>query len=849
MEENRQKIEIFRISHILILVIYTVFSFVLMGESLLLSWELWVMPLIVVGVGTSWWMHIYQSLHERARLWVYAVLWMTEFFFYGVHITSMFDMSVIMAGIMMIFGMTGIINLVTFAQVTFFITYSYDIFVLLNSDTNWDTVLVTRCLLHAFAILIVGYFIRVILHEWEAATEVADEKIEELKQATHRMDDFLVNVSHEIRTPVNAVIGLTSVMLEKKDMDVEDEKGLTAVNAAGHRIAEQIGDILDYTEIDMEKLVVTNETYMISSLLNDLVTDITNSYESDLELIIDVDARIPRALSGDSVKIKKVMRHLIINGLKFTRTGGVYVHVYSQKRAYGINLCIEVRDTGVGMDKTEIDHVFEHFYQSDSGRSRSISGLGLGSSIVYGFVREMGGFLMIDSEIDQGTSVTISIPQYVVDETSCMSLSDAKALCIASLLRYRTVDDPQIRDFYNGMILNLTGGLNLPFYQAESMDNLRDLLKKYKLTHIFIGADEYTAEPSFFERIARDSLVVVVADKNFAPRENTNVFILRKPFYCFPVIKILEMDLEKGQPEKDHKHMITPWIHALVVDDEPMNLIVAEGIFKRYCMDVTVANSGMEAISLCKVHPYDIVFMDHMMPEMDGIEAMRRIKALRPTAIEKKETIFIALTANVISSARDMFMSEGFDGFVAKPIDIIELERVLKRLLPKNAIQYIDQKLMNNFSKPSQKGTGTVSKTKAPEKKPVVEKKPAPSADPDGFDVLRKAGINVDEGISYSQNDPGFYDIILREYGTKAAEKKKELDGFYEAADWENYTIRIHALKSTSKMIGAMDLFETAMALEAASKEKDEDKLKGHADCMKRYDEVSTAILDYLKDK
>jgi CheY-like chemotaxis protein len=139
------------------------------------------------------------------------------------------------------------------------------------------------------------------------------------------------------------------------------------------------------------------------------------------------------------------------------------------------------------------------------------------------------------------------------------------------------------------------------------------------------------------------------------------------------------------------------------VDDEPMNLIVAEGIFKKYCMDVTVCNSGMEAISLCKVHPYDIVFMDHMMPEMDGIEAMRKIKALRPGTGGKKETLFIALTANVISSARDMFLSEGFDGFVAKPIEIIELERVLKRLLPASAIQYVDEDILTRNNKQTER--------------------------------------------------------------------------------------------------------------------------------------------------
>ncbi len=832
MDDNRQKIEIFKISHILILAIYTVFSIVLIGESILLSWELWVIPLVIASVIASWWMHVARVISEKARLWFYAILWMTEFFFYGIHTTGPYDMSVIMAGIMMIFGMTGILNLVTYAQIVYYITLSYNLFNMIKEGTDWDAVTVTRLLVHVASILLIGYFVRVIVHEWEAANTVADEKIQDLQRSTQRMDNFLVNVSHEIRTPVNAVIGLTSVIMEGNNFDEEGKKNLSAVNAAGHRISEQIGDILDYTEIDMEKLVVTNETYMMSSLLNDLVTDLNNTQHTELELIIDVDAKLPRALSGDMIKIKKIMRHLIINGLKFTKYGGVYVHIYPQKRSYGINLCIEVRDTGTGMDKDEIEHVFESFYQSDSGRSRSVSGLGLGTSIVYGFVREMGGFLTIESQKDHGTTVSVSIPQYVVDETGCMTLSDTRSYCIASLLRYRAIPDPQIRSFYNDMVINLAGGLNLPFYQAESTDNLRDLLKKYKLTHLFIGAEEYMTEPSFYEKLAVDTSVVVVADQSFVPRDNSKVIIIRKPFYCFPVIKVLETSRQVIMEEKDKRRMITPWLHVLVVDDEPMNLIVAEGIFKKYCMDVTVANSGLEAISLCKVHPYDIVFMDHMMPEMDGIEAMRRIKALRPNTLEKKETLFVALTANVISSARDMFLAEGFDGFVAKPIDIIEFERVLKRLLPKSAIQYVDEEVINTAS----------NKAKTVE----VKEEKKPKENPDGMDPLRLAGLNVETGIEYSQNDQGFYELLLKEYGTKAAEKKKELCDFYEAKDWENYTIRIHALKSTSKMIGANDIFEMALALEQASKEKDEEKLLDHDKCMKRYEEVSTAILEYL---
>ena len=835
MEEKKQQSDIFRISHILILVIYTLFSAVLIAESAILGWETWPILLIIIAIGTSWWMHISHALNDHARLWFYAVMMMAEFFFYGIHTSSLFDMSVIMAGIMMIYGMTGLVHLVTFAQLTYFLTFFYDIFQLSRSGViRWEPIYVTRTLVHAVVIIIIGYIVRLILREWENANRLADDKIAGLRDATHRMDDFLVNVSHEIRTPVNAVIGLTSVMLDDPKVETKDKRELSAVNAAGHRIAEQIGDILDYTEIDMDKLMVTNETYMMSSILNDLVTDLSNTQQTELELIIDVDPNLPKSLSGDAVKIKKILRHLIVNGIKFTKSGGVYVHIYPQRREYGINLCIEVRDTGDGIEESEIEHIFENFYQTDSGRARTTSGLGLGTSIVYGFVQEMGGFLTIDSHYGSGTSVSVSIPQRVIEDAGCMSIDNRSSLCIASLLRYRSFVDPQIREFYNELIMHLTDGLNLPFYQAESMDNLRDLVKKYNLTHVFIGAEEYMAEPSFYENIGRNTLVVVVADDSFVPRSGSKVHIMKKPFYCFPVIKVLESDTATTGEDGGNLIMTCPGLRALVVDDEPMNLIVAEGIFKKYGMDVTVTGSGMDAITLCKANTYDIIFMDHMMPVMDGIEAMRRIRALKNHDSEKRDTLYIALTANVISSARNMFLSEGFDGFVAKPIETIELERVLKRLLPKTAITYTPVDRI----KKAEKKPETVQTLQSAEKYDTGKNK---------LMLLSEAGLDTSSGLSYCQNDPVFYDTILKEYGTKAKDKIAELEGFYDAADWENYTIRIHALKSTSKMIGADLVSAMAKELEAAAKAGDAATInEGHRACMDSYTKLSQAILTCL---
>ena len=149
-----------------------------------------------------------------------------------------------------------------------------------------------------------------------------------------------------------------------------------------------------------------------------------DSVKTDVELIIDVDPRIPSTMRSDVAKLKKIIRHLIDNALKYTDEGGVYVHFTPEEREYGINLLIEVTDTGIGMTDVELEKVFERFYQADSGRARAANGLGLGLSIVKGFTRSLNGFLKIDSEPQVGTTVRVSIPQKVVGNEYCMSIQD-----------------------------------------------------------------------------------------------------------------------------------------------------------------------------------------------------------------------------------------------------------------------------------------------------------------------------------------------------------------------------------------------------------------------------------------
>ena len=182
-----------------------------------------------------------------------------------------------------------------------------------------------------------------------------------------------------------------------------------------------------------------------------------------------------------------------------------------------------------------------------------------------------------------------------------------------------------------------------------------------------------------------DIIVAVSAYTGFKANPGSCVIVMPKPLYAYPVIKVLNEGRNVGDLSKS-EHGAKPvfrGVRALVVDDEPMNLVVATGLFKEYEMIIDTAGSGKESIAKFKENDYDVIFMDHMMPEMDGVEAM---KLLKKTAEEMdKSVVIIALTANAVSGAREMFIREGFNGFIAKPINIADFERVMLRELPEFA--------------------------------------------------------------------------------------------------------------------------------------------------------------------
>ena len=429
--------------------------------------------------------------------------------------------------------------------------------------------------------------------------------------------------------------------------------------------------------------------------------------------------------------------------------------------------------------------------------------------------------MQVDSNLNDGTTVTVSIPQAVADAAPGMVLENRASLSLACYVRPEKYEIPKVREYYNEMISHLVTGLDVPLHRVSDLEELKKLVSVYRLTHLFAGREEYEESRQFLDSLDQDVEIIVVADERFALPDSGRVKLLNKPFYSFMIASVLNAEASGDTEILKEKRMLCPGVKVLVVDDEPMNRRVAEEIFKGYQMQVQTAESGRMAIDLCEREDFDLVFLDHMMPEMDGIETLKRLRKIHTDS--GRGLTVIAFTANAVSGAREMFLKEGFDEFVSKPIEYSEMEHVLRKVLPKSAIIWVDENIEN-----IEKGDKNFEKDSRHE---VVQ-------------------INTKSALAYCKNDMNFYQELLHKFVVDADKKKSEIDHYLKREDYDNYRIVIHALKSTAKMIGADALSELAQELEAAVQNKDIGYVREHhEEMLLEYSRVVDRISETMDDK
>ncbi|MBR1522913.1 MAG: HAMP domain-containing histidine kinase, partial [Lachnospiraceae bacterium] len=560
--------------HIMLVSLVSVMFIGLIEKILRSGWEKWMLFPAVGGLIAMWVIHIGQFFEVRHREIYYVVLAAVGGLLFSVHADSLFDVTLVMGIIMLMFSLLDSVFLINLYAIEYLLLIIMQFTVISDADDllhNPDSI--SRMIFHMIVFILMYVVCRIWIGYKKELNGAIGER-DELKRKTDQdMEDFLSNISHELRTPVNVVNGMSGLILKK-----ENRQDVEAIREAGIRLSLQIEDVQDYTEIKRGQVVIEKDKYMIISLINDVVTNLKlRTRQDDLEYIVDLDPGVPNMLEGDIRKIHKIIRHIVDNAVKFTARGGIYIGIRSDQKEYGANLIIEIADTGAGMTRKVQESASKGFYQANKKRNRSTGGIGLGLNIVYGFTHAMGGFVKITSAVGKGTKVRIVIPQSVIDPTPCLKVDHSRVGDVLFYVLNEKYKVPAVREFYRDMAMHIARGLKVNLYAASGRDEVEKSLEEMNVTHIFMGVEEYDQMPEYFDDLAGIGIkVVVCAPDGFEVHRNSACIVMPKPLYGFPVVKVLNglAGSEGVTSEDDRAKPVFEGIRALIVDDDPMNLVV-----------------------------------------------------------------------------------------------------------------------------------------------------------------------------------------------------------------------------------------------------------------------------------
>ena len=533
-----------------------------------------------------------------------------------------------------------------------------------------------------------------------------------LETANNAKSDFLARMSHEMRTPLNAVIGLSGLVLEMDCLDEEAEKNLEKVYNAGATLLNIVNDILDISKIEAGKFELIPGEYDIPSLINDTITQ--NSIrigEKPIEFTLVIDAGMPTRLYGDDLRIKQILSNLLSNAFKYTREGQVEFGIKCEcgKESDDVWVTAWVKDTGKGIRPEYIDQLFSNYSQMDAKANHYIEGTGLGLAITKKMVEAMDGMISVESVYGKGSVFTVSFKQKFVTATPIG-------------------------------------------------DTVAENLRSFKYTD------------------------------------------------------------NKRKNESQFAYIKLPNAKVLVVDDIQTNLDVSKGLMKPYGMHIDCVTSGQDAVDAIRFEKikYDAVFMDHMMPEMDGVEALQHIRQI-DTDYARNVPI-IALTANAIIGNEKMLLEKGFQAFLSKPVQLKQLDVVIKHWV-RDASPHASISAPPDGAPWLQDAAATTEAEAAAASSDAAATAAAAAADA-AADAIEIPGIDADYGLSLYAGMRETYLPILRSY---AENMPAVVDALRRVTNdsLHDYAIKVHGLKGSSAGIGAEGIRERAYALEMLSKSGD----------------------------
>ncbi len=518
--------------------------------------------------------------------------------------------------------------------------------------------------------------------------------------------EFLAKMSHEIRTPMNGIVGMADALAEQP-LTKEQLELVNVIKKSADLLLSILNDILDLSKIEAGKMVLEEIPFQLRSEMK-LVYNLFKVPATDkkLELKFDIADDIPDHLIGDPFRLRQILNNLLNNAIKFTNEGKIHVSV-KKLEEYNRNLVLQfkVQDTGIGIPKEKMDKIFQSFVQADNSTTRRYGGTGLGTAIAKQLVELMNGEISVESPSEistdpqnPGSCFTFTI-EIFSNERMAKSVNNDKILHFSEINALIIGENKPEEKFIAETLQHSSIKTNLHTFNKSTFDILRRNALNENISdpiHLLVVRDSITFDSfKFMSRMNELKLVdkynILIISSNdkqgnylrarklgadhymSMPFETSELF----NFICetFPSIKVDEqIDMIKVIDLK-------PDLKILVAEDNPINQKVAKTLFKNLGYEVDFANNGLEVLQLVEQQKYDIIFMDIMMPEMDGLEATQ---ALRKRGIQIP---IIAMTANISKDEKQEALATGMNDYVTKPVKIDTVKKILLKLFSKNLNQ------------------------------------------------------------------------------------------------------------------------------------------------------------------